>query len=159
VNLSPKRESFWSGDWSTEDQLARQDVGPGIAVLPQLAGRIIPLRPGRVLVNGAGGAVGGYVVQLARHAGAQVTATADPRSAERVRSYGAERVVDYTTSPVADAAPGPFDLVVNLAPTSPEDTDALAALAADGGVFVTATMPPPVDPRPGSADCADDGAQ
>ena len=34
-----------------------------------------------VLINGAGGAVGGYAVQLARQAGATVTATASARSA------------------------------------------------------------------------------
>ena len=35
----------------------------------------------RVLINGAGGAVGGYAVQLAKRAGAHVIATASPRSA------------------------------------------------------------------------------
>lgn len=98
-----------------------------------------------VLVNGAGGAVGGFAVQLAHQAGAEVTATASARSAERVRSYGADHLIDYTASPVAQSAEGPFDVVVNLAPTTPEDTDALAALTADNGVFVTATTAPATD--------------
>lgn len=34
----------------------------------------------RVLINGAGGGVGGYAVQLGKHAGAHVIATASPRS-------------------------------------------------------------------------------
>ncbi|MGW5369053.1 hypothetical protein ACWER6_35175 [Streptomyces sp. NPDC004009] len=58
----------------------------------------------RVLVNGAGGAVGGYAVQYAHQAAAEVTATAGPRSAERVRARGADHVVDYTVTPVAEAA-------------------------------------------------------
>lgn len=100
----------------------------------------------RVLVNGAGGAVGGYAVQYAHQADAKVTATASPRSAERVHAYGADHVVDYTATPVTEAAKGPYDVVLNLAPTTPEDTDALAALTADGGVFVTATTPPATEP-------------
>ncbi|TYB56130.1 NADP-dependent oxidoreductase [Nonomuraea sp. PA05] len=103
----------------------------------------------RVLVNGAGGAVGGHTVQLAHRAGATVTATAGPRSAERVRGHGADRLIDYTRTPVTDAGHAPFDLVVNLVPTSPHDSDALAALTADGGVFVTATTPPSADPGRG----------
>ncbi|CAG7616236.1 NADP-dependent oxidoreductase [Actinacidiphila bryophytorum] len=103
----------------------------------------------RVLVNGAGGGVGGYAVQLAHREGAHVTATASPRSAERVRGLGADEIVDYTQAPVAKAARGPFDLVVNLVPTAPEDTDALAALTADGGTFVTATTEPSTAPGRG----------
>ncbi|MFI0243064.1 NADP-dependent oxidoreductase [Streptomyces sp. NPDC016845] len=103
----------------------------------------------RVLVNGGGGAVGAYTVQLAHQAGAHVTATAGPRSAERLRGYGADDIIDYTTTPVTEAAKGPFDVVINLAPTTPEDTDALAALTADGGSFITATTPPATEPGRG----------
>ena len=80
-----------------------------------------------VLVNGAGGAVGGYAVQLAKQAGATVTATASARSAGRLRSYGADRIVDYTVTPLLQAVAGQrFDVVLNLAPTSPQETAALA---------------------------------
>ncbi|ROQ69084.1 NADPH:quinone reductase-like Zn-dependent oxidoreductase [Streptomyces sp. 840.1] len=103
----------------------------------------------RVLINGAGGAVGGYAVQLAHQAGAEVHATASPRSADRVHAYGADHVIDHTLTPVADAAKGPFDLVVHLASTGPEDTDALAALTAGGGLFVTATTEPATEPGRG----------
>jgi NADPH:quinone reductase-like Zn-dependent oxidoreductase len=95
-----------------------------------------------VLVNGAGGAVGGYAVQLARQAGARVTATASAGSADRVRSYGADRVIDYTATPLPEAAAGErFDVVLNLVRTSPEETAALAELTADGGAFVSTTFP------------------
>jgi NADPH:quinone reductase-like Zn-dependent oxidoreductase len=99
-----------------------------------------------VLVNGAGGAVGGYAVQLARQAGAIVTATASARSAGRIRSYGAERIVDYTATPVPQAVAGQrFDVVLNLVRTSPEETAQLADLAAGGGAFVSTTTPGPDD--------------
>ena len=45
------------------------------------------LQPGqRVLINGAGGGVGGFAVQFAKQAGATVIATASPRSADQVRA-------------------------------------------------------------------------
>jgi NADPH:quinone reductase-like Zn-dependent oxidoreductase len=92
-----------------------------------------------VLINGAGGAVGGYAV-------ATVTATASARSIDRIRFYGADRIVDYTATPVLQAVAGQrFDVVLNLAPTSPEETAQLVGLVADGGAFVSTTTPGPED--------------
>ena len=108
------------------------------------------VKPGTsVLINGAGGAVGGYAVQLAEQAGAIVTATASARSAGRIRSYGADKVVDYTATPLLQAVAGHrFDVVLNLARTDAEETAALADLAADGGAFISTTGPAP-DPGRG----------
>jgi NADPH:quinone reductase-like Zn-dependent oxidoreductase len=105
------------------------------------------LRAGHsVLVNGAGGAVGGYAVQLAKQAGATVIATASARSTGRLRSYGADRIVDYTATPLLRAVAGQwFDVVLNLVPASPQETAALADLVADGGAFVSTTTPGPED--------------
>ena len=103
-----------------------------------------------ILVNGAGGAVGGYAVQLARQAGAIVTATGSARSADRIRSYGADRIIDYTATPLLQAAAGQrFDVVLNLVRTSPEETAQLADLVADGGTFVSTTTAGPDDARGG----------
>ncbi|MDX6740726.1 NADP-dependent oxidoreductase [Actinocorallia sp. A-T 12471] len=104
------------------------------------------LVPGQtVLVNGGGGAVGGYAVQLAAHAGAAVTATAGPASAERLRAFGASHLVDYTEAPLAEAAGERYDVVLNLVPTGPADSAALTGLVADDGVLVSATTPAPED--------------
>ncbi|HEX5303880.1 MAG TPA: NADP-dependent oxidoreductase [Streptosporangiaceae bacterium] len=97
-----------------------------------------------VLVNGAGGAVGGYAVQLAKQAGATVTATASAGSAGRVRSLGADRIVDYTATPLLEAVAGQrFDVVLNLVRTDAEETAQLTDLVADGGAFVSTTGPAP----------------
>jgi NADPH:quinone reductase-like Zn-dependent oxidoreductase len=95
-----------------------------------------------ILVNGAGGAVGGYAVQLAKQAGATVTVTASARSTGRLRSYGADRIIDYTVTPLPQAVSGQqFDVVLNLVRTSPAETERLAGLTADGGAFVSTTFP------------------
>src|SRR5437588_8863675 len=86
----------------------------------------------RVLINGAGGAVGLYAVQLAKRAGTHVIATATARSAERARSAGADEVIDHTNA--ADPVAEPVDVLLNLARIAPEELIALAALVKDGGV-------------------------
>ncbi|MEU9841918.1 NADP-dependent oxidoreductase [Actinomadura sp. NPDC048032] len=105
----------------------------------------------RILVSGAGGAVGGYAVQLAKAAGAHVIATASPRSAEHVRAAGADEVVDHTATRVSAAVTEPVDVLLNLAPIDPEEFAALAGLVRDGGVVVGTTvwMPAPADERRG----------
>ena len=50
----------------------------------------------QVLVNGAGGGVGTYAVQIAAALGAEVTGVCSTRNVELVRSIGAAHVVDYT---------------------------------------------------------------
>ncbi|WP_327365264.1 NADP-dependent oxidoreductase [Streptomyces sp. NBC_01217] len=101
----------------------------------------------RVLVNGAGGGVGGFVTQLAKYAGAEVIATAGARSAEAVRRQGADQVIDYTVTPVVAALDGPVDTLLNLVPLSPPDAAALAPLVRPGGRIVSIATPiePPAD--------------
>jgi NADPH:quinone reductase-like Zn-dependent oxidoreductase len=95
-----------------------------------------------ILVNGAGGAVGGHAVQLATQAGATVIATASARSAGRIRSYGVDQIIDYTATPLPQAVAGQqFDVVLDLVRSNPEEVAQLAALAADGGAFVSTTFP------------------
>ena len=95
----------------------------------------------RVLVNGAGGGVGGFVTQLARHAGAEVISTASPRSTEAVLRQGADQVIDYTTGPVGAALDGPVDTLLNLVPLSPPDAAALAPVVRRGGRIVSIATP------------------
>jgi NADPH:quinone reductase-like Zn-dependent oxidoreductase len=80
-------------------------------------------------------------VQLAKEAGAIVIATASPRSADTVRAFGADHIVDYTATTIAEAVKGPVGVVVNLVAGSREDTGALLDVTKPGGVLVSATSP------------------
>ncbi|MFF3691057.1 NADP-dependent oxidoreductase [Streptomyces sp. NPDC002187] len=95
----------------------------------------------RVLVNGAGGGIGGFVTQLAKYAGAEVIATASARSAEAVRRQRADRVIDYTAGPVGPSLDGLVDTLLNLVPLSPPDAAALAPLVRPGGRIVSIATP------------------
>lgn len=97
----------------------------------------------RVLITGAGGAVGRYAVQLAAAAGAHVVAVAGPRHRDALLAAGAAELVDPTATPLAE----PVDLALNLAPVEPEQLTALADLVRPGGAVVNTTvwMPAPTD--------------
>lgn len=103
----------------------------------------------RVLVNGAGGGVGGYAVQLAKQAGATVIATASPRSKDTVEAFGADQIVDYTQTAVTDAISEPVDVLLNLVTVDEQDMAGLTSLVADGGVIVSTTSPAQDDPGRG----------
>ena len=131
----------------------------------QTAFELAELKPGQtVLINGAGGAVGSLVVQLAVDAGAEVTAVDAPRHADRLKGYGAARVVeplDLAAGP--DAVGGPFQVVVNHVRVSPEELAQLTGYVADGGVAASSAGPIPEDPARGVRSASlwvrSDGAQ
>ena len=86
----------------------------------------------RLLVHGAAGGVGTAAVQLARAAGARVTATVRRQELRReVERLGAERAID----PQGFEEHGPFDVILELvgAPNFPAN---LSALATGGRIVV-----------------------
>jgi NADPH:quinone reductase-like Zn-dependent oxidoreductase len=48
-----------------------------------------------ILIQGGGGGVAGFAIQLAKHIGATVITTASARNHDYVRKLGADRVIDY----------------------------------------------------------------
>ena len=66
----------------------------------------------QVLVNGAGGGVGTYAVQIAAALGAEVTGVCSTRNVELVRSLGAAHVVDYTREDFTDGR-SQYDVILD----------------------------------------------
>ncbi|MFK5647968.1 NAD(P)-dependent alcohol dehydrogenase [Ornithinimicrobium sp. LYQ121] len=71
----------------------------------------------RVLILGAGGGVGTLAVQIAKAAGATVTAVTRTANVELVRSLGADYAIDYTKVDVT-ATRERYDVIVDVAGTT-----------------------------------------
>lgn len=86
----------------------------------------------RILVHGAGGGVGTYVVQVAKALGASVTAVTGTANLELVRSLGADEVVDMAGD-LGDRSRR-YDAVIDIAATRP--VGELRRRLVPGGTYV-----------------------
>ncbi|MDT0403389.1 MULTISPECIES: NADP-dependent oxidoreductase [Streptomyces] len=90
----------------------------------------------RVLVHAAAGGVGHLAVQIARHLGAEVVATArEPRHAW-LKELGADRTVDYTRQRFEDVA-GEVDVVIDLMGGTDATDVRSVAVTRPGGLIVS----------------------
>lgn len=108
------------GGLTARAYLRQTEIGPGT----------------RVLVNGASGAVGSAVVQLAAAAGAEVTGVSSAANHPLVRSLGAGQVIDYATQDLA-AGGRSYDVVVDCVGNAPVDR-VRASVAPGGAVLLVA---------------------
>ena len=71
------------------------------------------LKPGqKVLINGAGGGVGTFAIQLAKLAGAEVTGVDSAHKSAVIRSLGADHVIDYTEEDFSKTGER-YDLIID----------------------------------------------
>ncbi len=91
-----------------------------------------------VLVHGGAGTVGYLAVQLAKWGGARVIATASPRNHDRVLAAGADAVLDYSATDLADRIldanhGAPVDKIVDVEFGQNAETNA-AVIAENGRI-------------------------
>lgn len=96
-----------------------------------------------VLIHGGAGNVGAYAVQLAKHAGLRIFATAGPSDLEYVRRLGADKVINYKGEKFEDAAE-PVDAVLDL--VGGETQRRSFAVLRPGGILVSVVSPFPEKP-------------
>ena len=91
-----------------------------------------------VLILGGAGNVGAYAVQLAKHAGIHVMATAGSRDIEYVRNLGAETVLNYRAIKLDESLPS-VDVVIDTVGGEAKE-NAFSVLKPDG-TLVTVVSP------------------
>ncbi|WTL35715.1 NADP-dependent oxidoreductase [Nocardia sp. NBC_01503] len=102
----------------------------------------------RVLIHGAGGAVGTLAVQLARNAGAEVIGTGRARDRQAVLDAGASSFLDLAEGAL-ESLSGSMDLVFDM--IGGEVLARSIELIAPGGTLVSIAAPPPAQPADGRA--------
>ena len=165
--FSPGDEVYGVADqarWGTQAEyvatlaatVARKPVGLSdieagslpVAGLSALAGLVTAAdlkRGERVLIHAGAGGVGTFAVQLAKHLGAIVAATAGTANVDFVRSLGADLVIDYRTTDFADAIKD-YDLVFDL--VGGEVRHRSFRVLKPGGTIVHLAVPPMTQPAP-----------
>jgi NADPH:quinone reductase and related Zn-dependent oxidoreductases len=98
------------------------------------------LKPGqKIQVHAGAGGLGSTVIQLAKHLGAYVATTANGKDAEKVRSLGADEVIDYTKINFAELLSG-YDVVLDSL-GGDNLTKSLTVLRS-GGLAISVVGPP-----------------
>ncbi len=84
----------------------------------------------KVVINGAGGGVGTFAVQIAKAYGTSVTAVDSAEKLDMLRSIGADRVIDYTKEDFTRSGE-PYDIILDIA-SNRSWPDCRRALTSDG---------------------------
>ncbi len=98
------------------------------------------VRPGqKVLIHAGAGGLGSTAVQVAKHLGAQVAATASTKDLDRVRAFGADVVIDYKQQDFAEVLSG-YDVVLDS--LGGLNLDKSLTILKPGGLAISVVGPP-----------------
>ncbi len=136
--LAPKQASMTFEEAATFPQaavLALQNLGgSGVSSPNSMMMEKGPVEPGqKVLINGAGGSVGTFAVQLAKHFGAEVTGVDSAKKLDMLRSIGADHVMDYKKEDFTKSGQR-YDLILD--PVAYRSIFAYRRALSPNGVFV-----------------------
>jgi NADPH:quinone reductase-like Zn-dependent oxidoreductase len=93
----------------------------------------------KILVHAGAGGLGSTVVQLAKHLGAYVATTARGNDEDRLRSLGANEVIDYTKTDFAQL-PSAYDVVLDS--LGGDNLAKSLAVLKPGGLAISVVGPP-----------------
>ncbi|KAF0216401.1 MAG: hypothetical protein FD174_3691 [Geobacteraceae bacterium] len=142
-------EGYWGGfaeyACASEDELMLKPAGmtfeeaaatpqAGLLALQGLCDKR-EIKPGqKVLINGAGGGVGTFAIQMAKAFGADVTGVDSTGKLDMISSLGADHVIDYTQEDFTNNGKC-YDLILDVK-TDRSIFDYRRALSSDG-IYVT----------------------
>jgi NADPH:quinone reductase-like Zn-dependent oxidoreductase len=76
--------------------------------------QILRFKPGhKVLINGAGGGMGSFAVQIAKYFGAEVTGVDNSEKMDMLHSIGADHIIDYTQEDFTKSGKQ-YDLIIDM---------------------------------------------
>lgn len=96
---------------------------------------LVNMQPGKkVLINGAGGGVGTFAVQIAKSLGAEVTAVDHTEKLHMIYSLGANRTIDYTRRDFTKVG-DKYDFILDV--LTDRSAAAYAGALCSGGAYVS----------------------
>jgi NADPH:quinone reductase-like Zn-dependent oxidoreductase len=136
-----------AGMMARKPQAMDDETAAGVPVVAVTAKQMLfdyaGVEPGQtILVHGGGGNVGSFVVQLAKHAGVNVIATASAHDLEYVRSLGSDEAIDHKATPFEEAVKN-VDAVLDT--IGGETLKRSFAVVKKGGVVVSSADEPSQD--------------
>ncbi|MDN2454429.1 NADP-dependent oxidoreductase [Lactobacillus sp. UCMA15818] len=122
----------------------------GLTALQVVVDRLHVKKGDKVLIQGGAGGVGLFAIQIAKHLGAYVAATASKKNHEFLKSLGADEVIDYHEAKIGTVLSN-YDAVFD---TVNAIDDGLAILK-ENGRLVTIAGKPSVEQKASSKEVSD----
>jgi alcohol dehydrogenase len=116
----------------------------GVSALQGIAEHIQAAPVKKILIHGGAGGIGAAAIQIAKHLGAYVAATASAQDMDYVKSLGANEVIDYASQSFEDIVRD-YDGVFDASGSGTETYEKSFRVVKKGGAVVSMTEQPRED--------------